>query len=980
MIVSFDEHENIDPDLNYFDDFLSESSVDFSQYCTIGEFQNLILNNRLFYTVMSYNIRSYSSNADSFYSIFLKNCFPEIFIFSETWFSNDFLIEIPNYNCYHSIRDSSRRSGGVSAFIKNSIKSQKIDDLSLSTCTIETCTVEIFLNSSKYVLISVYRPHSDSIENFTRALREILEDSRIRHKNCIVLGDFNINLHSDNSNVKIFCELMNSYNFGNFINKPTRFDTNLECGSLIDHIWCNVPEDNKSGVVLADFTDHLPTYIQIKKKSNYSNCYSEKIKISFRLDGENCRENFRNALSSFNWSSLKCENLNLYLNRFLSKLNELYCKCFPLKIKLVSRRHMNSPWITDSLRKLIRAKSDYFQLFRLGVISKQENNAFKNRVLNKIKLAKRVYYKNKFESNNGNMKNTWSLIRELMLSNRKISSLDRVIYRNAEYTEQSDIARIFNDYFSNVAIELQSRLPPSQIDPLASMNPSNPHTLLLNPITPDECSLIITHLKLTKQSINEIPVRLLKIFHHHLLVPICDLINTCFSLGIFPDSLKSAIVIPIHKKGNKSDIANYRPIALLPVFSKILEKSIFNRLSNFCNQCKIITPNQFGFQNKISTEHAILELMDFLYEVLNDSEYSANIFIDLTKAFDTLDHEILLRKLESYGIRGTSLKLFRSYLAERSQRVKIGNMLSSCLPLGSGVPQGSILGPILFILYINDLPNVSINFSTVLFADDTTISFRDGSLDRLKIACNRDLIRLTEWFNSNKLSVNLNKTLCLLVSNRIFDPTSFCINLASSDVNLVNSCSFLGVKLDNKLKFDLHIDYICRKISRSIGVLYRMRSSVTREIMINLYYSIVHPYLLYCNLVWGGTFDCFIQRLFLLQKRVLRIICNAAFLDHTNPLFIQTKILKIHDLHKFSLACFMFKCDRSEFSRNHTYDTRFRSNLLPDFQRLSLSQHSVRYKAPLIWNELPHELRTLPTIQSFKRNLKEFFISKYNVE
>ena len=335
--------------------------------------------------------------------------------------------------------------------------------------------------------------------------------------------------------------------------------------------------------------------------------------------------------------------------------------------------------------------------------------------------------------------------------------------------------------------------------------------------------------------------------------------------------------------------------------------------------------SQFGFLPKKSTSDAILCLTEKLYECLNSNEISISIFVDFRKAFDSINHEILLLKLYRYGIRGPSLKLIEGYLSNRSQRVKIGDCYSSVKLVKSGIPQGSVLGPLLFIIFINDLPNISNFFSTLLFADDTTFHLKDKNLDSLISKSNICLEKFSEWSRINKMKVNIDKTFFMMTTNR----TNLELGLSEVKLDGVpivreHSAKFLGVVLDSGLKFSDHIKEISSKISKCIGIIYKLRPMLPFENLLGLYYALVNPYLEYCILVWGTTYDTHLYPLKILQKRIVRIICKEPPLSHTNPLFYKCSILKLKDMIEYRLGCYVHKnFDRFvDTSQSHGYNTR----------------------------------------------------------
>ena len=542
-----------------------------------------------------------------------------------------------------------------------------------------------------------------------------------------------------------------------------------------------------------------------------------------------------------------------------------------------------------------------------------------------------------------------------------------------------DIANAFNEYFCNIAIDLDNSLPLSNIDPLRYLNFNSLTSMYLFPVDVSECMKIISSLKITKQDVNSIPVPIFKSFSACFIDVLCDIINMAFSNGIFPDSLKIAFTIPIFKKGDKFVITNFRPISLLPFMSKIFEKCLYNRLLNFLSDNQILNQNQYGFLRGKSTEDAMVDLMKHLHQSLNSKLSRVNIFIDFRKAFDTLNHNILLRKLNAYGIRGPPLKLIQNYLFNRKQFVKINNTFSSVGNITLGIPQGSVLGPLLYLIYVNDLPNLSQNYQTILFADDTVLSFEGKNPSEINRNCNLELGILNDWAIANRLTINSDKTFFNIVSNSKFPPNSFDINLNNVPISQNSSITYLGVIFDEKLKFNLHIKDICNKISKSIGVLNKLRDNVPHFALKNLYYSLIFPYLNYCNIIWGGTYFSHLNPLIILQKKAIRIINNCSYFHHTNKLFFVNRILKLSDLNKFHLLVHMYKLpDHSKFIRSHQYSTRFRTQLNPSFQRLTSTQMFIDYRGPLEWNKIPPNIKNSQSLEIFKRRLKYYFIENYD--
>ena len=969
----------IDPDLNYFGDVHNYSDHSQSKYITIEEYNELMLNTDRLFTIYNYNIRSYSANSNSFFSTFDSlSCYPDVLVLTETWFTPNYTVDLPSYHSFHSTRNE-RRSGGVSVFISKKLNANKVSNLCFVNDTIEVCTVrcKVPLATTEVFIVAIYRPHSNTVENFINSLNFILDS--IGNKRIYLLGDFNnLNILLDNTQIDSFISNMQSYHFIPLILKPTRFPPNdLSSPSLLDQIWTNRINTYFSYIIMNDFTDHLPCVVR-SILPKFSNSHpNETIKISFRDKSEANHVAFSQYLESFDWNSLRNSDLNLYVSNFIDKLNEAYRQHFPMKTKTISKRRVMNPWINTYVSNLIKAKSLYFNLCRAGVVTFSENNSFKNRVNSIIKKTRREYYRNVFNMNLNNAKKTWEIIRKLSNTKLEKKIVKKLFFNNIEYNDPINIAESFNTYFSNIAEELDSEIPNSALDPISFLTQNSEHSIFLNPVTPLECSTIIQNLNVVGQDMNCIPVKLFKYYRDVYSNVLSNMINEAFITGVFPEVLKIANVTPVFKKGDPLCTSNYRPISVLSTIAKIFEKCIYSRLVCFFGRHSIITPHQYGFLKSRSTEDAVMELVNFFYDSLNDKDHALGIFVDFRKAFDTVNHVILLRKLERYGIRGIALKLLSNYLHNRQQRVKIGLNYSTSVYTNIGIPQGSQLGPLLFLIFINDLPYIFENFTSILYADDTTLCLKGPSPEILFEQCNRDLDIFYNWTVSNRLSINFDKTVFLLVTNRYINSPHIEIN--EIPIQRQTFVKYLGVTIDEKLKFNEHIKEVNAKVSRSIGVIYRIRDFLPSCILLKLYNSIIYPYIFYCNSIWGGTYQVHLQRLTILQKRSIRLINNADYLAHTNELFIRSKVLKLKEVHKLCCAIYLYKRPtlRDNFVRTHLHDTRFRSNLLPEHQRLSVCQHSINFVGPHIWNEIPTSVKDSISLSSFKFKFKSSLIDQY---
>ena len=366
--------------------------------------------------------------------------------------------------------------------------------------------------------------------------------------------------------------------------------------------------------------------------------------------------------------------------------------------------------------------------------------------------------------------------------------------------------------------------------------------------------------------------------------------------------MKIAKIIPLYKSGDNQSYCNYRPISILPSLSKILEKTVYKRLTDYLNKYDILNTSQYGFRHGHSTSMALLDFVERIHEALDRKEYTIGVFLDLAKAFDTVNHNILLGKLEHYGIRGTPLLWFKDYLTNRKQYVHFQGTNSDMFDITCRVPQGSVLGPLLFLIYINDINTASCKLSFTLFADDTNIF--NKNLQQLIRSTNEELSKLSLWFKANRLSLNITKTNYMLFSNRkkILNQNMNVI-IDESIITRVKDCKFLGVIIDENLTWMKHINQVTSKISKNIGVMHKLSYYLYADAIKCLYYTLVYPYIHYGNIVWANNYPSKLTRIVLLQKRAVRIIAKVGYRESTAKIFKELrKLLRVDQINELEIG------------------------------------------------------------------------------
>ena len=544
----------------------------------------------------------------------------------------------------------------------------------------------------------------------------------------------------------------------------------------------------------------------------------------------------------------------------------------------------------------------------------------------------------------------------------------------------------------NVGPKLASSIPTSEKHFSTFLNEPVQQNFVFANVTHQSVLKCLSSLKTKKSAGNDnISTALLKDIIPFILNPIVHLFNLSLKTGYIPDSYKQAKVIPIYKSQEKNDFTNYRPISLLSTFSKLLEKIVAKQMFRFLNKHKILYEHQYGFRSGHDTTQPLLQLLDRIYEGLNadDQRYSLGIFLDLKKAFDTVHHETLIYKLNHYGFTNVTNLWFRNYLSNRTQYVTVGKETSDIESILCGVPQGSVLGPILFLLYINDLPNAT-NLYTTLFADDTGFLVSSTDLKALELQANAELSKAYEWFKANKLTLNITKTKYIVfrTPKMKFDQT--LLNIKINDVPLDrigHNCKdtffkFVGVRLDEYLNWDQHTKYILTKISSANFVINQAKKLLPMNIRMLIYNSLVKSYLEYGILAWGNAKSREIDKISIIQKKILRNLYNSKYNAHTDPIYSCLKILKFEDILQYNSITLMYK---------------YVNSLLPDsfsdiFGQVNqrsrcIKTEKVRYKCleifpkaflPKIWNFIPMNLKYSTSLKELQRCAKSNFINVYD--
>ena len=918
----------------------------------------------------------------------------DIFTISETWLDssvNNESIHIPGYTLYRQDRGPHKPGGGLCVYIKKNYKVSSLENVSsVSDNNFQQLWLKVQSRCYKsFVICTVYRPPSTPL-NFIDDLANSLIESLLSGLDVIILGDLNCNLLQDNAESRALNDFCSTFNLTQLINKPTRATENGE--SLIDVVMTtNEKLIASNDVLMSTISDHNLVYISLKlKKPRIKPCY-----VTIRSYTNYSADNFLRDLS---YAPFHIISLFDDFNDQVDVFNELFLEVLSqhAPVKRVKIRSKPNPFITPEIRQLMRTRDQWRKLAGKTNDPFHWNGYrfFRQEVKREIRVAEKVHVRTQILDSNGNSNSIWKII------NRCLPRKQQDSFMASE--DPTGLANELNDFFTSVgSITAQKARDLSlhhglnvNLDvptPLHISTDVSPELFVLHQVTENQVERVIRSLPSNKApGMDKISSRILKDSLPSTLTTITHIVNNSFVTNTFARAWKTAEVTPILKCGNPDVPNNYRPISLLPIVSKVTERLVHGQLMEHLIRNNKLAAHQSGNRKLHSTETALLYVTDQLLQAMDNKKVSIMVLLDMSKAFDSIRHDILLSKLQNLVFSQGALDWFQSYLSNRQQCVRIGDAVSKVLPLEFGVPQGSILGPVLFTIYVNDLLSVPKRCLSASYVDDCKLylSFSPAELPTSILALNEDLTRISQWCCKNSLLINPDKTKVLAVGlpQLLKKLSSFSITLFDKEITPVPVVKDLGVLLDTRLSYNQHITEIASKCLFKLYQINRIKHLLDRKTLLLVINSFVFSKLQYCSTVWSNTSSSNIDKLQKVQNFAGRIILGLRKYDHISDGLRSLKWLPIREKLILNDATMMHKCINKLVpdyladmfkSRSQVHNRQTRSSGALDIPlcRLSTGQRSFAFRGAKLWNSLNDNIKSLKCPRNFRRHLANVLLS-----
>lgn len=945
------------------------------------------------YKMLFQNMQSLNNKLDIFEAFITDDPSYKVIGISETWFTQDKLdlIQFSGYKFAASYCRSTRTGGGVCILIQDHIDCIHRTDITNMSIeyVIEVCATELI--KENLLIISMYWNKREE-DTFYQQLKLILKYINLKYSklNIIIGGDFNINILCENQKSNQFLNVMQENKLTQHIKTPTRITPSTK--TCLDLIFTNFEyNDMYTTVEELGFSDHNSTilHLNLPQKPKQTVWF----KHQRRYNDKNIKK-FKSKLQEINWNDIiKPEkDINANYEALNNILTTILNQCIPIQ-KTRLKTNFKKYWLSKGIKNSCKSKRllKIFITKTTNPILTKYYKKYEKLLKKTIVTAKKLHFKNKMINSNNKVKTMWTIINERTNKKIKREKCNINLQTNKDLTsDPKEVANIFNNFFASIgtASTNNTGCKPKGIPVTTTVE----NSIFLSPVDPYEVNVLLKNLKnKSSYGVDGLPPTLFRLCADELTVPFHNLINQSFEEGAFPNLLKKALIKPIYKKNTKTDPNNYRPIALLPTASKLFEKAMCNRVYAFCEKHNIFNDCQNGFRKNRSTILAVYKYIQEALNIINNKKYAIGLLLDMTKAYDKVQFNILLNKLYSIGIRGKCHEWFASYLQHREQLVEIeyfnhrSNEIelfrSDNIPINASIPQGSVIGCFLFLVYINDLPN-HINEPCVLFADDISILASCENNINLNSKLNSILNSTTSWMTQHNLEINFSKTKIITFHPRQKIPINIDYSFKNTKLEIVSKFTLLGLDIDREINWKSHINKLKAKLSKFSYALREIKKTTDLKTALVTYYAYGYAWLKYGVILWGNSTDA--PTLFTIQKKLIRIIVNIEDTDSCKPHFKELKILTLPCLYIFEMCKFVrnhpeFYNKRQEIQNKISLRHKNRLNL--PTSRLKMHSSSTYVMSIKLYNKLPEKIKNISKYSSFINKLKIFLLNKvyYNI-